>query len=298
MSDRPDSQNQQSKTETPPEEEEVFVEAAPTILSRMSPTFPHQVEEDQIPVEALIRRTRQFTERITNEDRQRLALELKESGHQPTIKNKAPVTIQQFFAGEIDLDNELGKRFADAPLFSNITFKPKKLVQPYPNNVSAILQTQDAAAMLTFDVRLQTAWLEATFTLGSMLSMRFELGFIDADYRKEWLELMRRDSGIAFLWTPKRWENDYLIFVVRKHFARIYAFSPQRFEAAGRITPDALHKLLDWLESSWSHDLVSAKKAKLAAIKRATQQAKAAKKDEVPDEDESSSDDDDSKFEW
>ena len=46
---------------------------------------------------------------------------------------------------------------------------------------------------------------------------------------------MHRDNGIAFLWTRERWERDYLIFVVRDRFARLYAFGPGRFDAACRL---------------------------------------------------------------
>src|SRR5437868_8579460 len=75
---------------------------------------------DGIPVEELVRMTREFTARITNEDRQRLALELSESGHQRSIQSSAPFLLQQFFTGRIDLDVELARRYPSSPLLSSM----------------------------------------------------------------------------------------------------------------------------------------------------------------------------------
>ena len=69
--------------------------------------------------------------------------------------------------------------------------------------------------------------------------------------RRRWLDLMQRDSGIAFLWTRDRWEAPYVIFVVRDGFARVYAFSPHGFEAAARMTPDMVQVMVDWLGQLW-----------------------------------------------
>lgn len=214
------------------------------------PQAPHNMDYEDIPVEELIKLTRELTQRITNADRQRLALELRESGHSRIVQNQGPISLQQFFRGEIDLDTELARRFAQAPLLSDITTQ-KPTVQ---RRASSILTSQDGSAMLTFDLHVQTGVLEAIFTLHSMLSLRFDLGNIPPAERHRWLGLMRRNSGITFLWTKERWENDYMIFVVRENFARVYAFSTGQFEAGVRITLDVLGKLIDWLEMHWLDD--------------------------------------------
>lgn len=203
---------------------------------------------DEIPVEELLRQTRAFTERITNEDRQRLALELKGS-HQPTIQSRAPITIQQFLAGEIDLGSELGTRFAGSPLLSDIALSPKR-PDPTRRHFAAIMTSQDKAAMVSIDVRANGG-LEATFTYESMLSLRFDFGILEEHEKVRWLDLVKRKSGVAFLWGKERWEKDYMILVMREQFARVYAFSTHRFEAAVRITPDVMGKWLDWLQVFW-----------------------------------------------
>lgn len=261
MSEQPDVKSLIPKT--PPEKKAGAEEVAGSkAIPKKSPSLAD--DDAQIPVEELLRKTRVFTERITNEDRQRLALELKDTGHQPTIQSRAPVTIQQFFTGEIDLDTELAKRFSSAPLLSELSLEPKKTEGVLGRrNASAILTSQDNAAMLSLDVR-PTGSLEATFTYASMLSLRFDLGQLEDADKQRWIELMRRKSGISFLWTKQRWEKDYLVFVVREYFARVYAFSPQRFEAAARITPNVLADLLGWLESFWIRD----KEKEAASAKR------------------------------
>lgn len=206
---------------------------------------------DDIPVEELIRMTREFTRRITNQDRQRLARELRDSGHQRTIQITAPITLQQFFAGEIDLDAELASRFVNAPLLAHARFSGQ------PNErrpAGGIFSSQDDSNVMTIDAFADyndQAAVEITFTLFSSLAMRFRLPALSTVDRRRWIELMRRKDGIAFLWTLSRWEQPYLIFVVREFFARLYAFSPQGIEAAARMTPDMVTLLVNWLESIW-----------------------------------------------
>ncbi|GIK64038.1 MAG: hypothetical protein BroJett018_18320 [Chloroflexota bacterium] len=225
-------------------------------------------EEESIPVEQLIKAARELTQRITNDDRQRVVKELKDTGHQLNIRTKAPVELMEFFTGEIDLDTELAKRYAHAPLLSQGSFRPSKPGPDIKRKAVAILTSQDDSAMVTVDMFLETQALEITFTLGSMVSMRFMVGAIETGERQRWLELMRRSSGIAFLWTKQRWEEDYLIFVVRENFARIYAFSPKRFEAAVRLTPDIVAKLVDWLEAFWFYEKQLAKRAEAPTLLR------------------------------
>jgi hypothetical protein len=208
---------------------------------------------DEIPVEELIRITREFTRRITNQDRQRLALDLRESGHQRSIQVSAPVALQLFFSGEIDLDPELARRFVNAPLLSHVRFIPEP-GEPVRRQASALFSSQDDSAIMTVDAPINNgsdACLEFTFTLFSSLALRFNLQPLVTADRRRWLDLMRRESGIAFLWTRSRWEQAYIIFVVREHFARLYAFSPYGFEAAARLTPDMVTGLLDWLDGLW-----------------------------------------------
>lgn len=216
-------------------------------------------ELEQIPVDELIAMTREFTRRITNQDRQRLGLDLRESGHSRSLQISAPITLQQFFSGDIDLDTDLARRFLNAPLLSNVRFM-KSIAQPGQKQESAQFSTNDDSFFLTIDAHLDTqqaATLEFTFTMFSALALRFRLSpLVDSD-RTRWLDLMARDSGIAFLWTRERWEQPYLIFVVREHFARLYAFSPHGAEAAARLTPDMINKLIDWIAGFWYPDRIA-----------------------------------------
>jgi len=204
----------------------------------------------------LIRLTREFTRRITNQDRQRLALDLRESGHQRLVQASAPVLLQQFFAGETDLDAQLVRRYQNAPLLSHTQFSPRP-GEPVSRQATALISSQDDSASLTIDAPIDRgpdATLNFTFTLSSMLGLRFPLVGLSTTDRRRWLDLMRRENGIAFLWTHQRWEQPYLIFVVREHFGRIYAFAPQAYEAAVRLTPDTITETLDWLEGVWFAD--------------------------------------------
>lgn len=220
---------------------------------------------DDIPVDELIRLTREFTRRITNQDRQRLGVELRESGHQRLLKVSAPVTLQQFFAGEIDLDAELAQRFANAPLLSSIKFlvPPAQTVTP---RATALLSSNDDSFGLAVDALLDAAGaLEFTFTLFNAFAMRFRLSPLGEHARQRWLELMRRPDGIAFLWTHQRWEDPHLIFVVREYYGRVYAFSPHGTDAAARLTPDVINSLLDWLEDLWFPGQRAQREAETAA---------------------------------
>jgi hypothetical protein len=189
--------------------------------------------------------------RVSQEDvnLELLQRELVLSGHQYTIQHSAPVVLQRFFTGEIDLDTELSKRFNGAPLLSRVSLRPEKASQS-PRG-TAIMASQDDGASLAIDINQITGVLELTFTLGAMLSLRFTLSNLPEIDRRRWLELMRREQGVAFLWSRARWERDYMIFVVRRYNIRAYAFSPNGFEAAVRLTPDVLASYLAWLEGYW-----------------------------------------------
>ncbi len=220
-------------------------------MSEVNFTNPNDGED--IPVEELIRITREFTRRITNQDRQRLAMDLRESGHQRSMQISAPLTLQQFFSGEIDLDNELARRYSNAALMSHVGFEPK-LGAPARRQATALFNCQDDSVSMAVDAPIgdkAEATLEFTFTLYSTLSMSFLLPQLAMADRLRWLELMRRENGIAFLWTRDRWEQPYLIFVIREYFARVYAYSPQGYEAAIRMTPDMVTSLVNWLEGLW-----------------------------------------------
>jgi hypothetical protein len=211
-------------------------------------------ELEEIPVEDLIRLTREFTRRISNQDRQGLLAEdLRASGHSERWKISAPVTLQQFLAGEVDLDTDLARRFQNAPLLSHVRFNPRR-GEPIRRQATAIFGSQDDAAMMTVDVHWRRDGEMAvvfTVTMFSALSLCFALDPLVENDRRRWLQLMNRDDGIAFLWTLDRWEAPYLIFVVREQYARIYAFSPGGAQAAVRMTPNMTNALRDWIGSLW-----------------------------------------------
>ncbi len=218
-----------------------------------NPGAPDFANDEDIPVEELVRQARELTARITNEDRQRLTQELSESGHQRSIQSSAPFVLQQFFTGKIDLDVELAWRFQSSPLLASTTFTPDP--GKHARHGLAHFASQDNAAAMLIEWHSNFGVLEMSFLLQNMIAVRFTLGMIQEQYRRQFLELMRRPTGIAFLWTQERWESDYLIFILREHFARVYAFGAGRFEAACRLTPNGLDQLITWLAGLWAIDV-------------------------------------------
>jgi hypothetical protein len=204
---------------------------------------------DGIPVEDLVRMTREFTARITNEDRQRVALELSESGHQRSIQSSAPLLLQQFFTGKIDLDVELSRRYPSPPLLSSVSFTPE--LGAASKNGFALFSNQDNSGAMSMEITGTSGALNISFLLQNMIAVRFTVGATTESNRRRFVELMQRKNGIAFLWTRERWERDYVIIVVRDYFARLYAFGPSRFDGACRLTPDMMSQLMQWLTSFW-----------------------------------------------
>lgn len=173
-----------------------------------------------------------------------------ETGMTSPHNDDAPWTLQQFFNGEIDLDAELAKRFPTMPMMSMVKFRT---LGSHSGRRVATLSSQDGSASLTLDGDTTTKEIQMSFTLGSMLTLRFTLNELSDLDRSRWLELMRRDEGgLAFLWGQTRWSNDYVICIARKYFTNFYAFSPHNFEAAVRLTPGVIRQLLEWLEDIWS----------------------------------------------
>lgn len=163
-----------------------------------------------------------------------------------------PWTLQQFFNGQIDLDIELSKRYPTMPMLSLVQKRP---LGDHPMRRVCTLSVQDGAASLILDADLTTRVVHFSFTLSSMLTLRFTFdGLSDAD-RRRWLELMRREEGgLAFLWGRHRWESDYLICIVRRHHTNLYAFSPAGFDAGIRLTAQASRQMIDWLHEVWTYE--------------------------------------------
>ncbi len=207
-------------------------------------------DAQDIPFAELVRAAREMTNRINNEDRQRLAADLSESGHNRAIQSSAPYLLQGFFTGKLDLDIELMRRYPAPPLLASMTFAPK----PGQSRKHGFAQfaSQDTASVMTIEAHSATGALDFTFLLYSMIGVHFTLGAIPEANRKHFLSLMERKEGVAFLWTRERWESDYVIFVVRDHFARVYAFGSSRVEAACRLPPEAVTQLRLWLTGFWN----------------------------------------------
>lgn len=204
---------------------------------------------DGIPVEELVRLTREFRARIDNEDRQRITREMVESRR--NIQTGAPALLSSFLAGRVDLDSALLARFPGAPLLTSPHFDPP-IGRQGGKYGTANYATQDGGAALQIELLGTQGGTQVSFMQGGMFAVRFRLDEITLNKRKRFLNILRRNNVIAFLWTEKRWEADYLIFVVRDGFARIYAFGSDRYEAACRLTPDGLSQLVEWMTGFWS----------------------------------------------
>lgn len=164
---------------------------------------------------------------------------------------RAPWLLQQFIDGEISevaLDAQMSSRFPNMPVLSTISFRHDKRGR-YD---MAMLATQDGAAMMLveFDHRAQAT--QFSFTIRSMLTLRYALPGLTRLERERWLETMRLyESRMAFLWGQKRWESNYLLALTHKYHTNVYAFSPHHFESAARLTTEVTRQLVDWLDTCW-----------------------------------------------
>ncbi len=161
-----------------------------------------------------------------------------------------PWMLAQYFNGEIDLNQELAGRFPQMPLMSLIYFR----VQGVKNPIQiATIATQDGAASLHVEVELATKLTTFTFSLNSMLAVRFSPSGLSALDRAHWLEpLKRENSEIAFLWGAQRFRSDYLIAVSHKMYTNLFALSPGHTEAAARLTSEVCRKFAAWIELHWA----------------------------------------------
>ena len=169
----------------------------------------------------------------------------------PSTKNP-PWASNQFFDDKNKLQEELAIRFDSMPVMS--IFKKRGLGKDKSRGV-ATLYTQDGAANVLFQADANTKVLSLSFSFGSMLTLSFTLDSLTHANRDHWLTEMRRpEEEVAFLWGPALWERDSLIGVSRKYHTNLYAFSVHNFQAAVRLTPDVMEKLLNWLDGFWQHD--------------------------------------------
>jgi hypothetical protein len=173
----------------------------------------------------------------------------------------APWLLQQYFEGEIDLDHELAARFPTMPLMS--IFHIRTVGEKVRNGIAS-LSTQDGAATVIMQLDATSRGLHCSLTLGSMLSMRFQIEKLSDMDRQRWLDVMRAPAReTAFLWGQSRWESDYLICSVRKYYTSVYTFSPRQIEGGFNLTPEVTGKVLNWLQAYWTAERADEKAAKI-----------------------------------
>jgi hypothetical protein len=192
---------------------------------------------------------RDITGRLHNQDWQQVVADLKLTGHIHTFRESAPPFLQKFLKLEADLDGELAKQASAAPLMSTISLDPRRPKGDEPR-VMALLASQDEGSHMRLEIHPSYEMTSVAFSVKSMLTLRFNLPNLDVDERYTFLDMLRRDQGISFLWTPDRWERDFLIFIKREFFTRVYAFSSGN-EATARLTTEVIGTLTDWLEKAW-----------------------------------------------
>jgi len=165
----------------------------------------------------------------------------------PAIMYDAPPLLRDYMDGAVDLVRELEARYHGPPLLS--LFRAGEV---RPGVRTAVLAAQDGAATLTVELDGRSGSLDWIYRLSSMLGMRFTLRGLSNLDAERWLLLMREaESEPAFLWSPNRWQADYLIGSAHRYYTNLFAFSPQHAEAAARLTPEAARKLFDWLHEGW-----------------------------------------------
>ena len=161
----------------------------------------------------------------------------------------APLILQHFFDGAIDLDKELTARFANMPLLSVVR------VRQFGGRVrsgAALMTAQDGSAAILVELDAASKDMMFTYTFAGMLGLSFQLSALSDMDRAHWIDPMRREGGeIAFLWNQSRWENDYLICAAHKHHTNLFAFSSHHTQAAARLTTDVSRKLLTWIAGYW-----------------------------------------------
>ncbi|GAB4520336.1 MAG: hypothetical protein OHK0046_30440 [Anaerolineae bacterium] len=161
-----------------------------------------------------------------------------------------PWSVQKIIAGETELlETELARRFPEMAVMPSIKIRT---LDDNKRLTVASMSTADNAAQAVFDADRQTGDVVMSFTLGSMLTLRFSLHDITPSSHERWVKLMRREKGgLAVLQGPGRYESDYMIAVVHKYYTNLYCFSPNNFEAGIRMTDDVSRKLVDWLAQVW-----------------------------------------------
>ncbi|HLA44066.1 MAG TPA: hypothetical protein VJZ27_11555, partial [Aggregatilineales bacterium] len=168
----------------------------------------------------LVKISHQITGRLHNEDWQKVVHDLRTSGHIHTFRESAPPMLQRFLRLEIDLDEELSKQGAAAPLMSAVSLKPRR-PRGDEQRLVAEMSGQDAGATVHVEVYPENDLTLFLFGLEHMLTLRFRLPKLDLDERRQYLDLMHRDDGIVILWTRERWERDYLVFIKQEFFTRV-----------------------------------------------------------------------------
>lgn len=163
------------------------------------------------------------------------------------LPRDAPLLLQHYRDGEIALAHELAERFPSAPVLSLFHVR---VIHERTRLEAATLSAQDGSALLRVQADSSRS-AQFAFQVCGMLGLTFSPARLsDADCWR-WLAGMQQTGDVAFLWGSQRWDSDYLIGAPGRYFSALYAFSPHRSEAAARLTPDVLNRLIGWLTDLW-----------------------------------------------
>jgi hypothetical protein len=160
-----------------------------------------------------------------------------------------PWHISRALSGEGDLHTDLAQRYPNQPLMS--LFSTRTIEGRSPRAIAS-LAAQDGSASLHVEIDPNSRALQCAYTLGSMLTLRFDLAHLSELDCVGWVEQMRQGQDRpTLLWGKQRWRADYLIWSVREHYTNLYAFSPLHIEAAARLTPTLTKRLVLWMTEHW-----------------------------------------------
>lgn len=199
------------------------------------------------------------------------------AGAPPPAETPPPWLLQEHYEGRIDLAAELSALYPAPPLVT--VFKTHK-ARANSRFHSASIAGPDGTVTLHVEARADAPQARFTFTLSSMMTLRFAMLNLTEGDCAHWLRAMRwepnrfdarvpgskrvEEHRLAFLWGQQRWQQDYLLSVVEHKFATLYAFSLNGYEACLRLTRDSKLELHNWLASTWNTGDLSTQSQQLA----------------------------------
>ena len=154
--------------------------------------------------------------------------------------------LKRYYSQNVNIRSLLLQHWAHVPLLATVRRTDDI------NIIHFISQDQSVALMLEYDKHSNQFHIR--LVSGGVLGQHYTIEHLSDMDRDYWYHMLDNDvdqSPPAFLWNHQRWEQDYMVSFVEHQQLHLFLYSPQKSEAAIRLSSNSSQLFLQWISTMW-----------------------------------------------